>query len=112
MQFARIFAGLLLGAVSLTPAVAQTDTTDTDVAGHFQFRMRGVAVIPEASGTITVAGKPVAGSLSVTDSFIPEVDATYFITDHIGVEAIAGTTQHSPHYSSVGDLGSVWLLPP
>jgi outer membrane protein len=111
MKFVRIFAtAVLLGGTAFSSAIAQTD--DSGVAGHIQLRVRGVAVVPEASGSVSIAGKPLPGSLSVSDSFIPEVDATYFITDHVGVEAIAGTTQHSPHYGAAGDLGSVWLLPP
>jgi len=118
MQFVRIFAGLLLGAVSLTPALAQTDNrSDTGVAGHFDIHLRGVLVAPEASVKGEAGGTklPITSS-SITNSYVPEIDATYYITDHIGVEAIAATTQHSPHVTLGGtthaDLGSVWLLPP
>jgi outer membrane protein len=112
MQFVRVLAAaLLLGAACSAPALAENSDV-SGVAGHFQFRFRGVAVIPEASGKVTAGGVAIPGSLSISDSVIPEVDATYFVTDHVAVEAIAGTTQHSPHFSTVGDLGSIWLLPP
>ena len=111
MNFVRTIAAALLLSVAVAP-IALADNAGTGVAGHWQFRLRGVAVIPDASGTVKVAGIPLAGSVSVTNSFIPEVDATYFLTDHIGFEVIAGTTQHSVHQTTAGDVGSVWLLPP
>ena len=112
MKSVRVLAAaLMFGAFATAPALAES-SDPSGVAGHFQFRLRGVAVLPEAGGKVTAGGVAIPGSLSISDSVIPEVDATYFVTDHIAVEAIAGTTQHSPHFSSVGDLGSVWLLPP
>jgi outer membrane protein len=113
MRTIRIFsAALLAGMLAAGGSFAQSETASSDVAGHFQVRLRGLAVLPDAGGTVTVAGKPFAGSFSISNSFVPEVDGTYFITNHVALEAIAATTQHSPHFSSVGDLGSVWLLPP
>ncbi len=104
-------AALLACAAAVSPALADDDT-DLGVAGHFLIRVRGLAVIPDASAKVTVGGAPLASNTDVTNSFIPEVDGTYFITDHIGVELIAGTTKHSVHNSVAGDVGSVWLLPP
>ena len=103
-------AALLACTSALSPALA--DDTDLGVAGHFQVRLRGLAVIPDASAKVTVGGTPLVSKTDVTDSFIPEIDGTYFITDHIGVELIAGTTKHSVHNSVAGNVGSVWLLPP
>lgn len=103
-------AGLFLTALAAPAALA--DDTDTGAAGHFQIRLRGVAVLPDASATVYVAGHQLAGSTSVTNSLIPEVDGTYFFTDNLAVEVIAGTTQHSVHQATAGDIGSVWLLPP
>ncbi|MEI9994271.1 MAG: OmpW family outer membrane protein [Rhizomicrobium sp.] len=106
------FAGALLACVAgAAPALAD-DAADTGVAGHFQVRLRGLVVAPDASAKVTVAGSPIGGKTDVTDSFIPEVDGTYFLTDHIGLELIAGTTKHAVHHSVAGDVGSVWLLPP
>lgn len=104
-------AALVLAA---TAAQAQTvlDGANDSVAGHFQVRLRGVAVLPDASATIKIGGVDIGGKTNVSDSFIPEIDGTYFFTDHIGAELIAGTTQHSVHNSVAGNVGSVWLLPP
>ncbi|MBL6852442.1 MAG: OmpW family protein [Alphaproteobacteria bacterium] len=104
-----VAAALLLSAAGLASSPA---CADDGLAGHYQIRLRGLAVIPDASATVTVSGTNIGGTTSVTNSFIPEVDGTYFITDHIGVELIAGTTKHSVHHSIAGNVGSVWLLPP
>lgn len=117
-----LVAALLLTAVGVPAAFAQ-DTgasappaQDDGVAGHFQFRLRALGVLPEGNGNVTANGVGIGGTTKVTDSVIPEIDGTYFITDHIGVELIAATTKHSVHRddSAFGnvDVGSVWLLPP
>lgn len=110
-KIAILTAALFASAIAAPLAYADDSQTD-GVAGHFQLRLRALGVLPDAGGTVTVSGVRVPGSLSITNSAVPEIDATYFITDHIGVEVIAATTKHSVHFSTVGDLGSVWLLPP
>jgi outer membrane protein len=102
-------AALLLGAATV-PAAADDDSTG--LAGHYQIRLRGLAVVPDASASVTVGGSPLVSKTDVTNSFIPEIDGTYFLTDHIGLELIAATTKHAVHNSVAGNVGSVWLLPP
>jgi outer membrane protein len=94
----------LLGFAFAAPASA--------AAGDWMIRIRGLGVLPEASGTVKVAGVPLPGKLSATDSVVPEIDFTYFITENWAAELIAATTQHSVHQTTAGDIGSVWLLPP
>ena len=109
----RTFIATAALVLAATAAQAQAaPVADDDVAGHFQLRLRGLAVLPDASATIKIGGVDIGGETKVTDSFIPEIDGTYFLTDHIGVELIAATTQHSVHNSVAGNVGSVWLLPP
>lgn len=110
MRNIPMFAAALMMSVLAVPLAMADD--DSGAAGHFDIHLRGVLVAPEAGGSVTVEGEKLPGSLSISDSFVPEIDGTYFLTDHIGFELIAATTQHSPHFSGVGDLGSVWLLPP
>jgi outer membrane protein len=79
-------------------------------------RARAILVAPnERSGSILPAfpGEPV----KVDDSVMPEVDATYMATDHIGVELIASTTKHAiggvrGTTGGIGRLASTWVLPP
>jgi len=108
----RSFLAAAAVVVAATAAQAQTSPADDSVAGHYQVRLRGLAVLPDASATIKISGVDIGGKTNVTDSFVPEVDGTYFVSDHIGVELIAATTQHSVHNSVAGNVGSVWLLPP
>jgi len=104
-------AFILCSAAALYASSALAEDQD-GVAGHFQIRLRGLAVLPDASATVTVGGTDIGGKTEVTNSFVPEIDGTYFLTDHIGVELIAATTKHSVHQSIAGNVGSVWLLPP
>ncbi len=87
---------------------------------RWQVRVRGVAVVPDEGADIGIIG----GDASISNSFIPEVDFTYFFTKNIAAELILGTTKHDVHttgsdISAIGgptstdvDLGSVYLLPP
>lgn len=108
---------LLLAA---QPAAAQTAAPADERAGvaggDVLLRVRAIAVVPnERSGSVlpTFPGEKVA----VDASFMPEVDATYMATDHIGFELIAATTKHHADgrtgtTGSIGRLASTWVLPP
>lgn len=98
-----LLATIVTAAFSAPAAAAQ---------GDWQVRVRGIGVLPEASGTVKVAGIPLPGKLSATDTIVPEVDFTYFFADNWAAELIAATSQHSVHQTTAGDIGSVWLLPP
>jgi outer membrane protein len=89
------FAAALLGSLA-APAFA-ADLPSTKSAPYapvdesfdpFLVRLRGLAVLPDASGT-TLAGKTLNGA-ALSDQGIPELDVTYFFTKHWAVEAIAG----------------------
>lgn len=101
-----------VAALVLASGAANADEMPGGTAGHFQARLRGALVAPDASATITIAGANIGGTTSASDSFVPEADLTYFITDHIAVEAIAGITKHTVRNSVAGNVASVWLLPP
>lgn len=81
-------------------------------AGDFLVRGRIIGVIPNEDQDVT----PIGGSVDINNSINPELDFTYFFTDHIAAELILGSPPHEVklHNSSVGDvdLGDVWLLPP
>lgn len=74
---------------------------------RFQIRARALGVVPDEKSDVNIGGDAHVG-----DAITPEVDLTYFITDHIGVEAIAGTAQHKLTYTGDVDIGDVWILPP
>jgi outer membrane protein len=81
-------------------------------AGTVLLRGRIVGIFPEKSdSTITVIG----GHVQVSNSATPEVDVSYFFTDHIAVEAEAGVTHNSlsAEDTALGsiDVGKVWGAP-
>ncbi|MFM2483992.1 OmpW/AlkL family protein [Celerinatantimonas yamalensis] len=80
-------------------------------AGDFLIRARIVDVVPSES----IHSSDVAGKAEVSNDVIPELDFSYFFTDHIAAELIAGTSKHDVKWNTGAgkvDLGSVRLLPP
>ncbi|WP_247894482.1 OmpW/AlkL family protein [Azospirillum sp. B510] len=87
-------------------------------AGDIVVRARGLAVLPQEKGDIKNSALGNLGSAKVGNDFIPEVDFSYFFTDNIAAELIAGTSRHRVKgnlISAVGgstEVGKVSLLPP
>lgn len=118
----------VLGAFALglaaAPAGAQTaDQTSAEPgerigiqAGDVLLRVRAIMVAPnERSGSVLPAFP--GEKVRVSNSFMPEIDATYMATDHLGFELIASTTKHHADgrtgtTGSIGRLASTWVLPP
>lgn len=80
---------------------------------RWQVRLRGVGVVtPNESAKIGIIG----GDVEISNAFIPELDFTYFFTEHFAAELILGTAKHEVKAVNTAagnvDLGSVWLLPP
>jgi len=80
--------------------------------GPWMFRLRGLAVIPDASADINqIPG----ASVDISNSAVPELDISYFFTENISAELILAVTQHT--ITGTGaiagvDVGRAWLLPP
>ena len=89
-------------------------------AQNWQVRLRGVAVQPNEKAEVSTIG----GDVNISNSFIPELDFTYFFNKNVAAELILGTTKHDvkttgSNLTAIGgpasaevDLGNVWLLPP
>ena len=81
-------------------------------AQNWQVRLRGVSVQPNEKSDVSAIG----GDVNISNTFIPEVDFTYFFNKNIATELILGTSKHDvvDENSKLGnvDLGHVWLLPP
>ena len=80
---------------------------------RWQVRVRGVGVVtPDQGAKIGLIG----GDVQISDTFIPELDFTYFFTEHFAAELILGTAKHEVKAINTAagniDLGSAWLLPP
>ncbi|APH58470.1 OmpW/AlkL family protein [Granulibacter bethesdensis] len=81
-------------------------------AGHFMVRLRAIGVLPENKSSATSIG----GRVDATPQAAPELDLSYFFTDHIAVELIAASTRHSVSAVNTAlgnvDVGSTYVLPP
>jgi outer membrane protein len=112
----RVLSTLAIALLVSSALVPAARAQDDGAAGHFQIRVRALGILPQGNGNVTANGAGIGGSTHVTDSSVPEVDGSYFLTDHIALELIAATTKHAVHRdnSALGnvDVGSVWLLPP
>ncbi len=81
-------------------------------AGELHMRVRATGVVPMEDANIGAIG----GNVAVTNNLIPEVDFTYYFTDHLAAELILGTSKHEVVATNTAlgniDLGRVMLLPP
>lgn len=96
-----------IGLMAVVAAASQPGFAAPYETGTMLLRIRSVVVAPDVSSKVSIGG-----NLSVTRSYIPEIDFTYFFSPHWAVEAIAGTTKHSIYYEKNTKLGTVFLLPP
>ncbi|MCW2315521.1 outer membrane protein [Rhodoblastus acidophilus] len=112
------FAAALLASVAVPAFAADLPSTKAapalpaiDTFDPFLIRLRGLAVLPDASGT-KLNGATLGGA-KLSDNGIPEVDFTYFFTKNIAAELIAGVTHHrlTAGGSNVA-LANTTLLPP
>jgi len=112
---------LLLAAVAFTacaaPAFAQTSVAwEAPKKGDFVVSGRVTDVFSQADDAITTAAGADTGlKVDVGDSVMPTLGFTYFLTDHLAVEAILGTTQHEIRaQGGATDVAvhETWVLPP
>ncbi len=111
---AALLATSALVAIS-SPSLAQDFKVKS--AGDIVVRARGLAVVPQEKGTLNNTSLGNIGTAKVGNDYIPEVDFSYFITDNIAAELIAGTSRHSVKGNLNGlgnniEIGKVSLLPP
>lgn len=114
-----LFATTMLGAMALGFSASAQSLLDMNAplvgkdAGAFMVRVRGVGVLPgDSNSSISTIG----GHVSATDTAVPELDFSYFFTDHLATELILATSQHTLRASGTAagsfDVGTVWALPP
>lgn len=114
---ALLLSGTLFGGAAYaqlpSQAPGRADAPVGKRAGTVMIRVRAIGVLPETSSSSVSA---IGGGVNVTSTAAPELDLSYFFTDHIAVEGIAATTRHevSAGHTALGhvDVGSVWVLPP
>jgi outer membrane protein len=118
---ARALPGSLLAVTAAAIAVAGAlfaaqPAHAEKQAGDILVRGRALLIAPDTDSSLSNGGAHIAGSADVDNAVIPELDLSYFFTDHIAAELILGTSKHdvSARNTPLGnlDLGSIWLLPP
>ncbi len=111
---ALLLIGQAAGAADMTPvAEPAPDAPLAAASSPWQIRVRGLGVISEDNGHVN----GIAGSdLSYSDTYIPELDITYYFTDNIAAELILGTTYANVwgegSIAGLGKIGRTWILPP
>ncbi len=101
----------LMRGILCAAALLGASATATAQDGPWQIRVRAIDVVPDESSTVSIGGEVGADS-----AIMPELDITYFWSEHFATELILATTKHNMSVSgtSLGDLslGDVWVLPP
>lgn len=105
----KFFLTLLVAGTVVLPITSSAFAEDLS---PWQVRLRGIAVVPDESATVTVIG----GDVSLDTDYVPELDISYFFTENIALELILATTKHNAVAvgTALGDvpLSNVHLLPP
>lgn len=113
-RIAALGAGLAVLTLASAPASAQ----DWQVArkGDWIVTGRVTDVASGADDAITTAAGAATGlRVDVGDSVMPTLGFTYFLTDHISVEAILGATRHEIRAQGPATdvaVHETWVLPP
>ncbi|MFN3273003.1 MAG: OmpW/AlkL family protein, partial [Cloacibacterium caeni] len=111
-----VFALIAMSLMTVNFVNAQDNETKEESKSNefkrWQVRLRAVGVAPDESAKIGIIG----GDVAISNALIPELDFTYFFTEHFAAELILGTAKHDVKAINTAagnvDLGSVWLLPP
>lgn len=82
-------------------------------AGGVMVRLRGIGVLPQNWDSSVSA---IGGRVDASNEATPELDISYFFTDHIAAELIAATTRHqvTAIKTALGrvPVGEIRVLPP
>jgi len=108
---------VVAAAAFAAPAFAQNSLAwETPKKGDFVVTGRVTDVFSQADNAIrTAAGADTGLKVDVGDSVMPTLGFTYFLTDHLAVEAILGTTRHQIRaQGGATDVAvhETWVLPP
>jgi len=114
MTTARL--ALALGATLAFAGHAAAEDFQPKEKGLLMLNVRASGVLTDADDAIrTAAGADTGLKVKVGDDVMPTIGLSYFVTDHVAIEAIAGTTKHE--VKAVGPATDVkvhetWVLPP
>lgn len=107
---------LALGAALALTASAQAQDYRPKEKGLLMLNVRATAISPTADDAITTAAGTATGlHVDVGDDYKPSLGLSYFLTDHVAVEVIATTSQHTIKAQGPGvdlTVHKTWVLPP
>lgn len=110
--FLTAAAAILVGGGAAT---AQTTGFMPKAAGRWVVDLRSTDVSPQGESPVSTASGADAGRMHVTASVAPGLGVSYFITDHLAVEASLGASRHAFHVRcgcSDVKVYRTWALPP
>jgi len=115
MKHALLFATAAAAALALAGQTQAQDFTPK-TAGTWVVDARLTDVAPSESGDILTAGGVDTGlNVGVSDSYVPTLGITYFVTDNIAVDLTLGTSVHDISAEGPGPDPKVhrtWVVPP
>jgi outer membrane protein len=101
--------------VATALAALATATPAAAAQGDWLVRLRAIVVAPNESSGPVLPSFPGA-TVGVSTAVMPEIDFTYFATNHIGFELILATTRHTVSgqgtLEPLGPVANTWVLPP
>ena len=107
---------LAVGAALALAGTAQAQDFQVKEKGLLMLNVRATAISPTADDAITTAaGGPTGLHVDVKDDYKPSLGLSYFLTDHVAVEVIATTSQHTIKAQGPGTdvtVHKTWVLPP
>lgn len=110
----RAILGVMI-AVVCGPAWAQS-SDQGPVKGDVVVNLRLTVVAPKGTDPLTtLAGGATGLRTNVSNDVMPTLGVSYYLTDTLAIEAIAGTTRHSVRAQGPGTdvkVKSSWVLPP
>lgn len=107
---------LFATAALAVAGAAQAQDFQPKQKGTIMLNVRVTDVSSNADDAITTAaGAPTGLHVDVKHDTMPTIGVSYFLTDHVAIEAIAGTTKHTVKAVGPGTNVTVhdtWVLPP
>ncbi|WP_430421145.1 OmpW/AlkL family protein [Phenylobacterium sp.] len=114
MKTMYVVTAALAGLAMATQVQAQT--FQPKAKGDVVLNVRITDVSPTGTDPITtLAGGATGLRADVGYDLMPTIGVTYFLSDHVAVEAIAGTTQHTVRAKGPATdvkVKDTWVLPP
>lgn len=96
-----------LGLMTLVQPAAAQDQQSLWDKENWQIRVRAIDVLPDVDSSVNIGGE-----VDADNTVVPELDISYFFTDHIAAELILATSKHDLDYTGGVELGDAMILPP